>query len=91
MTTKLALCEVDTEFFGLIDTIGAGDTFMATLIAGLAANDQLGKDAIIALGEDALAALIKRGIYAACLNCTKESCNPPSAAELAEALKNERI
>ena len=78
-------------FSGLIDTIGAGDTFMATLIAGLAANDQLGKDAIIALGEDALAALIKRGIYAACLNCTKEGCNPPSAAELAEALKNERI
>ncbi|WP_439136959.1 carbohydrate kinase family protein [Roseicyclus sp.] len=79
------------RFSGLIDTIGAGDTLMATLIAGLAEKDRLGKDAIAALPEDALADLIKRGIYAACLNCTKEGCNPPTAAELAQALMDERI
>lgn len=79
------------QFSGLIDTIGAGDTLMATLIAGLAADGRLDKAAIEALSADALAALIKRGIYAACLNCTKEGCNPPSAAELTGALQSGRI
>jgi fructokinase len=78
-------------FSGLIDTIGAGDTLMASLIAGLAEQDRLAHDAIMALSQAALSALIKRGIYAACLNCTKKGCNPPSAAELAQALKDERI
>ncbi len=79
------------QFTELIDTIGAGDTLMATLVAGLAEQDRLGQDAITALREDELAALIKRGIFAACLNCTKEGCNPPTAAELSLALKAERI
>lgn len=90
-TTHHLVRIANPQFSGLIDTIGAGDTLMATLIAGLAVNDQLGKNAIMALSEDALAALIKRGIYAACLNCTKEGCNPPTAAQLAQALMDERI
>jgi fructokinase len=78
-------------FSGLVDTIGAGDTLMASLIAGLAEQDALTKGAIAALDAGGLAALITRGIYAACLNCTREGCNPPSAAELALALETGKI
>lgn len=75
----------------LVDTIGAGDTFMATLIAGLAQEDRLSKHGMAGLTEAALAALITRGLTAACLNCTKEGCDPPSTAELAQALRDKRI
>lgn len=78
-------------FVGLIDTIGAGDTFMATLIAGLAQNDQLKAASIPHLSTQDLAALVHQGVFAACLNCTKKGCDPPTAAELAQSLARHRI
>lgn len=75
----------------LVDTIGAGDTFMASLLAGLAHQGRLSGRSIAELSEADLSALVQRGIYAACLNCTREGCDPPSAAELAQALQNGRI
>lgn len=75
----------------LVDTIGAGDTFMASLLAGLAHQGRLSGPAIAELSEADLGALVKRGIYAACLNCTREGCDPPGAAELAQALQSGRI
>lgn len=78
-------------FAGLVDTIGAGDTFMASLLAGLAQQGQLCGAAIAALTQTELTALIKRGLFAACLNCTKEGCDPPHAADLAQSLTRGRI
>lgn len=75
----------------LVDTIGAGDTFMASLLAGLAHQGRLSGPSIAELSEAELSALVQRGIYAACLNCTREGCDPPSAAELAQALQSGRI
>jgi fructokinase len=76
---------------GLVDTIGAGDTFMASLLAGLAQQGHLSGAAIAALTQTDLTALVKRGIFAACLNCTKEGCDPPHAADLAQSLTRGRI
>ena len=78
-------------FAGLVDTIGAGDTFMASLIAGLTQQGQLSGDAIGGLTETELVGLVTRGIFAACLNCTKEGCDPPSAADVAQAMTRGRI
>ena len=78
-------------FSGLVDTIGAGDTFMASLLAGLAEQGRLAQTALVALTEDELTLLVKRGLYAACMNCTKEGCDPPGAAALAQALRDGRI
>ncbi len=62
----------------LIDTVGAGDTFMATLLAG--AVRQMPDD-----GE-ALRTLLVRSSTAAALNCERRGCQPPTAAELEAAL-----
>lgn len=90
-TAQHHLVVANPSFDGLVDTIGAGDTFMASLLAGLAITGHLSPDALHALTADELASLIKRGLYAACLNCTKEGCDPPDAAVLTNALANERI
>ncbi|MEL7301889.1 MAG: carbohydrate kinase [Pseudomonadota bacterium] len=61
----------------LVDTVGAGDTFMATLIRQLA--ERKGNYAI---GEDALRAILTTASRAAAINCTRAGCNPPTLAEL---------
>jgi len=69
----------------LADTVGAGDTFMATLLAGLAENGLLAPAGLEALTEEMLATLLRRAATAAALNCMREGCDPPTRAELAAA------
>lgn len=57
----------------VVDTIGAGDTFMAGFLSGLVI-DRLG-------AERAL----RRGVRAAAIVCEREGADPPSRAELDEA------
>ena len=90
-TPQHYLSLANPQFSGLVDTIGAGDTFMGTLLAGLADNGQLTSNALDQITSDNLASLIKRAIYAACLNCTKEGCDPPFAEQLEHALSEERL
>ena len=54
----------------LVDTIGAGDTFMAGLLDGLV------------VGELPLADALRRGARAAALVCEREGADPPTRAEL---------
>ncbi|MEL6913893.1 MAG: carbohydrate kinase [Pseudomonadota bacterium] len=61
----------------LVDTVGAGDTFMATLIRQLAA-----RAGDHALGRDGLRTLLETASRAAAINCTRAGCNPPTLAEL---------
>lgn len=80
-------CSVDNPPLpDLVDTIGAGDTFMATLVADLSANDRLSADALDAASEEVLHNLLTRAVQAACLNCAQEGCNPPDLAALDAAL-----
>lgn len=65
---------------GLVDTIGAGDTFMATLLAQLAGSNASDLDAA------ALNRIMRRALFAACLNCTKEGCDPPTTKAIEAAL-----
>lgn len=70
----------------MVDTIGAGDTFMATLLASLAAKDQLSAKALAAASAADLHDLLKRGVQAACLNCAKEGCDPPVTTAIDTAM-----
>ncbi|MEH6644992.1 carbohydrate kinase family protein [Sulfitobacter sp.] len=70
----------------LVDTIGAGDTFMATLVADLSANDRLSVEALDGASDEVLHNLLTRAVQAACLNCAQEGCNPPSLGTLDSAL-----
>ncbi|QMU57416.1 MAG: carbohydrate kinase [Boseongicola sp.] len=70
----------------LKDTIGAGDTFMGTLLATLTASDTLTKDKLKGLDDAMLKTLLTRAAQAAALNCAQEGCNPPTLTELDAAL-----
>ncbi len=69
-----------------VDSVGAGDTFMATLVASLADKGLLSVEGLSGVSEDDLKNLLLRGVQAACLNCAREGCNPPTAAEIDQAL-----
>ena len=64
----------------LEDSIGAGDTFMATLVASLVGAP------LTDPSEEDLRGVITRCLYAACLNCMQKGCNPPTAAQIDHAL-----
>ena len=66
----------------LADTVGAGDSFMAALLASLDASGQLSRAAIAALPEAELAAHLTRATCAAALTCSRPGCDPPTKAEL---------
>ena len=66
----------------LADTVGAGDTFMATMLVWLRDNDILTRDKINQLDETQLRALLQKASLAAGLNCMKYGCNPPTSDEI---------
>ncbi|MEM8591523.1 MAG: carbohydrate kinase [Pseudomonadota bacterium] len=65
----------------LIDTVGAGDTFMATLIRLVSA-----RQGNFDYDDAGLTALLTAASQAAAINCTRPGCQPPTLAELNAAL-----
>ncbi|GGC22055.1 carbohydrate kinase [Marivita lacus] len=70
----------------LVDTVGAGDTFMATLLAGLARTAALSPAALDGLHAAQVETLIRRAGMAASINCSRAGCNPPTLQELDAAM-----
>ena len=64
----------------LCDTVGAGDTFMASVLAWLIKHEKLSKLALLEL--KAKKDLMFYAAKAASLNCEKQGCNPPFENEL---------
>lgn len=72
----------------VVDTVGAGDAFMAALLAGLAQRDLLGRGQsgrLAALEEAELAAVLDDAALAAALTCARPGADPPSAEQLRQA------
>lgn len=67
---------------GLRDTVGAGDTFMATLISRLDKLGCLQADALAEMDDGAIENLLQWAGCAAAMNCEKDGCNPPDLAAL---------
>lgn len=70
----------------VVDTVGAGDTFSAALLAGLYHRGLLGagqRAGLRALDADALDALLDLAARAAAITCSRRGADPPTAAELA--------
>ena len=67
----------------LVDTVGAGDTYMASILSFVVENDLASRAALAAITEDALRATIHRAAAAAAINCGRSGCNPPWRDELA--------
>jgi fructokinase len=69
----------------VIDTVGAGDTFSAALLAGLHRRGLLGAAArpeLRTLDEDTFDALLDEAALAAAITCSRRGADPPTADEL---------
>lgn len=69
----------------VVDTVGAGDTFSAALLAGLHGRGLLGamrRPALRALDAPALDAVLDEAARAAAITCSRRGADPPTAAEL---------
>ena len=60
----------------LVDTVGAGDTFMGTILAEIN-EKKLSAATLSNISEDELTHIIERASKAAALNCETAGCNPP--------------
>lgn len=67
----------------IVDTVGAGDSFQAALLSKLAADgDGYPIDAVAALNEDRLAALLSYCASAAAITCQRRGADLPSLSDL---------
>lgn len=76
---------VDAVPVKVVDTVGAGDAFMAGLLAGLADAGLLSPEALAggtASDLDLLYQVIDQAMAAAALTCTRPGADPPTAQEL---------
>ena len=66
----------------VIDTVGAGDTFNAGVLASLHDNRLLTKETIARLSREQIAAALDLGVRAAAITVSRAGANPPWRAEL---------
>ncbi|MEQ8695218.1 MAG: carbohydrate kinase [Bauldia litoralis] len=83
--TRTAAVSVPAVKVTVADTIGAGDTFSAGMLAGLEDAGLLTKDAIATLGEAQLRKLLTYAASAAGITSSRPGANPPWKQEMQEA------
>lgn len=74
----------------VIDTVGAGDTFHAALLAYFDTQGLLGIEALAKLTKDQVAAALVFASAAAAVTCTRRGANLPSRADVDAFLKGSR-
>jgi len=77
---------VDAPSISVVDTVGAGDSFMAGLISGLLDAGMLGsaaaRDRLIQASPEALTAAVHRGISSAAYTVARKGAASPTRADL---------
>ncbi|MGX5667788.1 carbohydrate kinase [Rhizobium daejeonense] len=73
---------VPSERVEVVDTVGAGDTFDAGILASLKRQDKLTKEKIATLDEAGVEAALRLGAKAAAVTVSRAGANPPFAAEI---------
>ncbi|MFC0625926.1 carbohydrate kinase family protein [Kribbella deserti] len=79
--SRAARVQVEAPKIEVVDTVGAGDSFMAALLAGLHERDLLGAHRLEGLDEKALSAVIDYAVKAAAITCTRHGADPPTATD----------
>ncbi|HCO49480.1 MAG TPA: carbohydrate kinase [Spirochaetaceae bacterium] len=80
--TRRVSASIEAFKIPIIDTIGAGDTFHAAILAALDRKGIASRAALSALGEKELFALLRFASAAAAINCTREGTDPPRFDEI---------
>jgi fructokinase len=70
----------------VVDTVGAGDCFLAGLVASLGRAGKLTADGLAGLDQATLGQALEFAIATASLNVMKEGCSPPTGGEVAQYL-----
>lgn len=88
-----AVVDVPGIRVNVIDTLGAGDSFMAALLFGLAERGLVGPGTsrISGLGESELAVIIRQAVRASALTCTRPGADPPTRVELLAAASDNPV
>lgn len=79
------IVEVAAPSITVVDTVGAGDSFMAGLIDYLAGARLLGgqsRNALQQITTDSVAAMLTHAAQIAAITCSRAGANPPTRAEL---------
>ncbi len=79
--SRNARVDVTAPVIEVVDTVGAGDSFMAALIAGLHVRGLLGSERLEGLTESVLHDVVDYAVKAAAITCTRHGADPPTAAE----------
>ncbi len=66
----------------LVDTVGAGDTFQAAMLAWLTGQQRLDRRGVREWSEQDLRAMLGFAAQAAAVTCSRAGCNPPTRREL---------
>ncbi|SCB17430.1 carbohydrate kinase family protein [Rhizobium multihospitium] len=80
--TKSLKVSVPSERVTVVDTVGAGDTFDAGILASLKMNNLLTKAQVASLNEKALQDALALGAKAAAVTVSRAGANPPWAHEI---------
>ncbi|MEU4394827.1 carbohydrate kinase [Kribbella sp. NPDC023855] len=79
--SRTARVEVSAPAIKVVDTVGAGDSFMSALIAGLQTRGLLGAVRLEGLDEQTLHDVIDYAVKAAAITCTRPGADPPTATD----------
>jgi fructokinase len=80
--------DVSAPKVAVVDTIGAGDTFAAALSVSLLEQGVEHTHQLSDLPDESWRQTLRFAVTAAALNCTRAGANPPSRAELRDALSS---
>jgi fructokinase len=82
MTREGRVVDVPGRTVEVVDTIGAGDSFMSGLLSGLADAGLARAGRIDAITPEALRDVLERAVRVAALTCARAGADPPTRAEL---------
>lgn len=71
----------------VVDTVGAGDSFMAALLAAMADSDALGAGRDRVPSEKEVASWLIFAVAASAITCTRAGADPPTRAEVDKVLR----
>jgi fructokinase len=77
--------DVPAPSINLVDTVGAGDTFMAAFLSALSRDGALGTGARLRLAEledGQLRQALLEAVTAAAITCERRGCQPPTSSEI---------